>query len=52
MKDDLFEIDSAMNLIKEDVIRDLYESVAKQSKDRYYQDFSSKNHSFSEKGKD
>ena len=49
MKDNLFEIDSAMNLIKEDIIRELSESVSKQHNDSYLQDFSSNNLSFSEK---
>ena len=31
MSDNLFEIDAAMNLIKEDIIRELSESVAKQN---------------------
>ena len=36
MSDNLFEIDSAMNLIKEDIIRELSESVSKQNRDRFY----------------
>ena len=52
MSDDFVEIDSAMNMIKEDVIRDLYESVSKQNKTRFYQNILSNKHSFSEHGKD
>ena len=49
MKDNLFEIDSAMNMIKEDVIRELSESVSKQNNESYIQDVSSNSLSFSEK---
>ena len=53
MKDKLCEIDSAMNMIKEEIISDLYESVSKQNKDIYSQGFSTNhNLSFSEKSKD
>ncbi len=52
MQDNLFEIDSAMNMIKEDIIRELSESVSQQYKDRYYQNVSSINYTFSEKHKD
>lgn len=53
MTDNLFEIDKAMNMIKEDIIRDLSESVAKQSKQSsYYHDVSTSSLSFSEKRKD
>ncbi len=38
MTDNLFEIDSAMNMIKEDVIRELYESVSKQKSDSFLHD--------------
>ena len=41
MQDKLFEIDSAMNMIKEDIIRELSESVSKQNNDSYFQDVSS-----------
>ena len=41
MSDNLFEIDSAMNLIKEDVIRELSESISKENNDRYIKDVSS-----------
>ena len=43
MSENLFEIDLAMNMIKEEVIRDLYESVSKQNKDSYLRDISSSN---------
>ncbi len=52
MQDSLFEIDSAMNMIKEDIIRELSESVTKQNKDNYFNDLSTKSLSFSEKQKD
>ena len=49
MSNNLYEIDSAMNMIKEDVIRELSESVAKQKNESYINDVSSKSLSFSEK---
>ena len=49
MSDNLFEIDSAMNMIKEDIIRELSESVSKQNKKPYYRPNSSNNLSFSDK---
>ncbi len=49
MADNLFEIDSAMNMIKEDIIRELSESVSKQNKNLYYRQTSSNNISFSDK---
>ena len=52
MSDNLFEIDSAMNMIKEDVIRELSESVSKQNTDRYIQEVSSSNLPFSERRMD
>ena len=52
MSDNLFEIDSAMNMIKEDIIKELYESVSKQNKESYVKDVSSKALSFSEKSMD
>ena len=52
MADNLYEIDSAMNMIKEDIIRELYESVSKQNKNSYYQQASSKNLSFSDRALD
>ena len=49
MADNLCEIDSAMNMIKEDIIRELSESVLKQNNNPYYPQVASKNFSFSEK---
>ena len=52
MSDNLYDIDSAMNLIKENIIKELYESVSKQNKESYCQDVSSNTVSFSEKLRD
>ena len=52
MQDNLIEIDSAMNMIKEEIIRELSESVSKQNKATYIQHISSRNLSFSEKRMD
>ena len=52
MSDKLCEIDSAMNMIKEEIIRELSECVSKQNKTSYFQPTSSKNLSFSEKALD
>ncbi len=52
MSENRFEIDSAMNMIKEEIIRELSESVSKLKKDSYLPNISSKNLSFSEKGLD
>ena len=52
MTDNLFEIDSAMNMIKEDVIRELYESVSKQKNDSFLKDVSPNNITSSEKRRD
>ena len=52
MTDNLFEIDSAMNLIKEEIIRELYESVSKQNNDSCIQDHSSNRLPFSERSLD
>ena len=49
MSDNLYEIDSAMNMIKEEIIRELSESVSKQNKNNYYRRNSSSNLSFSDK---
>ena len=49
MSDNLFEIDAAMNMIKEDIIRELSESVSAQNKKFYYSDITSSGLSFSEK---
>ena len=52
MSDNLCEIDSAMNMIKEEIIRELYESVSKQNNESYLQGVASSTLSFSEKRKD
>ena len=52
MSDKLFEIDTAMNMIKEEIIRELSESVSKQNKESYIHELSSNNLPFSEKGMD
>ena len=52
MSDNLYEIDSAMNMIKEDIIKELSESVTKQNNSSYIQDVSSNNLPFSEGGRD
>ena len=52
MAENLYEIDSAMNMIKEDIIRELSESVSKQNSPPYYGQNASKNLSFSEKASD
>ncbi len=52
MKENLFEIDLAMNMIKEEVITELYELVSKENKDRFYKEVSSRAPSFSEAKKD
>ncbi len=52
MSDNLFEIDSAMNMIKEDIIRELSESVSRQNNKSYIQDVSTSNIAFSEKKMD
>ena len=49
MAENLYEIDSAMNMIKEDIIRELSECVAKQNKNVCYREVSSNNLSFSDK---
>ena len=49
MSENLYEIDIAMNMIKEDIIRELSESVSKQNKNPYFQKTSSNNISFSDK---
>ena len=52
MTENLYEIDSAMNMIKEDIIRELSESVSKQNRQLYYPQGSTNNLSFSEKTSD
>ena len=49
MTDNLYDIDSAMNLIKEDIIKELSECVSKQNKKSYYRKTLSNNLSFYDK---
>ncbi len=49
MTDKQYEIDSAMNMIKEEMIRELSECVSKQNTSTYYTQASSNNVSFSDK---
>ena len=48
MSDNLFEIDTAMNMIKEDIIRELSESVSKQNNESYPKNSQTRRLSFSE----
>ena len=48
MSDNLYEIDSAMNMIKEEIIKELSESVSKQNNQLYVQDIYSGSITFSE----
>jgi len=48
MADDLYEIDLAMNMIKEDITRELFECVSKQNKSLFNSQTTSKNFSFSD----
>ncbi len=52
MSDNLFEIDSAMNMIKEDIIKELSESVSKKNSESYLNDISSSSLPFSERSMD
>ena len=52
MADNLYEIDSAMNMIKDEIIRELSECVSKQNEKQYFSQVSSNNLSFSEKNMD
>ncbi len=52
MTDNLYEIDLAMHMIKEDVIRELSESVSRKKTDSCINDISSSSLSFSEKRMD
>ena len=52
MSDNLIEIDLAMNMIKEEIIKDLSESVSKQNKMTYFQEVPANKFSFSEKTRD
>ncbi len=49
MADNLCEIDLAMNMIKEEITRELSECVSNQNKTSYFHPTSSENPSFSEK---
>ena len=49
MADNLYEIDSAMNMIKEDIIRELSESVSKLNTPTYYRQSVPSNLSLSDK---
>ena len=52
MPDNLYEIDSAMNMIKEEISRELFESVSRQNNDSYIDEISSTRLSFSQKRMD
>ncbi len=52
MVDNLYEIDLAMNTIKEEITRELFECVSKQNKTHYLRPSSSNNLSFSDKSLD
>ena len=52
MSENLFEIDSAMNMIKEEIIRELSESVSRQNNESYLNDHLTSGLSFSEKRMD
>ncbi len=52
MPDNLCEIDSAMNMIKEEIIRELSESVSKLNEPTRYRQTSTNNLSFSDKNLD
>ena len=49
MTDNSYDIDSAMNMIKEDIIRELSESISNQKKAAICRQSASTNLSFSEK---
>ena len=52
MSDNLFEIDKAMNMIKEEIIRELSESVSNQNTESYMNKIPTKILSYSEKRMD
>ncbi len=52
MSDKLLDIDLAMNMIKEDITKELYESVSKQNNLLSNDDVTSSSFYFSEKRKD
>ena len=49
MTNNLCDIDSAMNMIKEEIIKELSECVSKQNDPPYFSQATSKNLSFSDK---
>ena len=49
MSDNMYDIDLAMNMIKDEIIRELSECVSKQNKQTCYDQSSSNNLSFSDK---
>jgi len=49
MAENLCEIDSAMNMIKEEITRELFECVSKQNKTNYFPETSSNKISFSDR---
>ncbi len=49
MENNLYEIDSAMNMIKEEIIKELSESVSKLEGSTYFSKSQTNNLSFSEK---
>ena len=49
MAENLYEIDLAMNMIKEDIIKELSESISEQKKPTHFRDNPSANLSFSDK---
>ena len=52
MQENLLEIDLAMNMIKEDIIKDLSDSVIKQNPNSFYKDLPPSKLSFSDSQKD
>ena len=52
MTDDLFAIDLAMNTIKEEVSKELFECISKQNRKSYYHQIPPNNISFSDKALD
>ncbi len=52
MSDNLFEIDLAMNIIKEEMIKELSESVSRQNENQYSNQTRANNFSFYDKTSD
>ena len=52
MVDNLYKIDKAMNIIKEEITRELFECVSKQNNSQYHIQDSPNNLSFSDKNLD